>query len=131
MKRIIFLISFLMIITTIISCNESTKPETKIVSPEEMQTLLQLDNIQLVDVRTPKEYKGGFIENAQNIDFRSDTFTEDIKKLDKDKPIIIYCHSGGRSAKCAKKMLEAGFTKVYDLEGGISKWKLEGYKIKL
>lgn len=120
-----------MIITTIISCNESTKPETKIVSPEEMQTLLQLDNIQLVDVRTPKEYKGGFIENAQNIDFRSDTFTEDIKKLDKDKPIIIYCHSGGRSAKCAKKMLEAGFTKVYDLEGGISKWKLEGYKIKL
>ncbi|MCB0427365.1 MAG: rhodanese-like domain-containing protein, partial [Mangrovimonas sp.] len=42
----------------------------------------------------------------------------------------LYCQSGGRSARCAEKLVEAGFVKVYDLEGGISKWKHKGYEIK-
>lgn len=128
MKKCLVLLGFILVFS---NCNQTLNSESKVVSPEEMQTLLQLDNIQLVDVRTPKEFKEGFIENAQNIDFKSSTFYEAIKKLDKNKPVIVYCHSGGRSAKCANKLKEAGFTKVYDLEGGISKWKLEGYKVKL
>ncbi len=124
------LIRLLIIGTTLISCNETLKGETKIVSPEEMQTLLQLDNVQLVDVRTPKEFKEGYIDNAQNIDFFSSTFNEDIKKLNKKQPVLIYCRSGGRSAKFAKKLIEAGFVKVYDLDGGMIKWKHKGFKIK-
>ena len=37
--------------------------------------------------------------------------------------MILYCKGGHRSAKCAKKLKEAGFEKIYELEGGISKWK--------
>lgn len=97
--------------------------EVKLVTAEEMQTILELEDVQLVDVRTPQEHDEIRIANSQNIDFMSPTFDEDVEKLDKDKPVILYCKVGGRSAKCAKKLKEAGFTKIYDLEGGISKWK--------
>jgi rhodanese-related sulfurtransferase len=116
--------------TVVVSCKNTIKGEVKVISPEEMQTILQLENVQLVDVRTPEEYKEGFITKSQNIDFLSPTFLEDISNLDKNKPVLLYCQSGGRSARCAKKLLEAGFVKVYDLQGGISRWKHEGFEIK-
>lgn len=122
-------IFFFLLTFAFTSCNETLKSEAKVVSPKEMQALLELDNVQLVDVRTPEEYQEGFIKNAQNIDFLSPTFLDDIKKLDKEKPVMLYCRSGGRSAKCGKKLIEAGFVKVYDLDGGISEWKHQGFEI--
>lgn len=123
--------TLLMCITLVFtSCYEETEGEIKVVSTEEMQALLELDNVQLVDVRTSKEYKEGYIAKAQNIDFNSPTFDKDIIKLDKEKPVVLYCKSGGRSAKCAKKMKQAGFVKIYDLDGGISKWQHKGLEIK-
>ncbi|WP_246296662.1 rhodanese-like domain-containing protein [Winogradskyella vidalii] len=99
------------------------KDEIKQITAEEMQSILDLEEVQLIDVRTPKEHEENHIPNSQNIDFNSPTFADDISKLDKNKPVILYCKSGRRSAKCAKKMKDAGFEKIYDLEGGISKWR--------
>ncbi|MFT4782196.1 MAG: rhodanese-related sulfurtransferase [Pseudohongiellaceae bacterium] len=112
------------------SCKEATQTEVVMVSAEEMQELLELEDIQLVDLRTLEEYKTGFIEQAQNIDYTSPTFEEDLVKLDKSKPIMVYCKSGIRSGKCSKKLKEAGFIKIYDLKGGITQWKFSGYEIK-
>ncbi|WP_242204813.1 rhodanese-like domain-containing protein [Aestuariivivens insulae] len=103
---------------------------TKIVSSEEMQTLLQKEGVQFIDVRTPEEYNEGFIPNATNINFLSPTFLKDIESLDKEKPIIIYCRSGRRSGKCSKTLEEVGFKEIYDLEGGITKWKAQGLKVE-
>jgi rhodanese-related sulfurtransferase len=131
MRYLLFILSFV-ILTTTLSCKEkATISEVQVVSSEEMQTLLEMDDVQLVDVRTPEEYKEGYIDKSQNIDFQSPTFLEDISKLDKSKPVLVYCRSGGRSARCAEKLKEAGFIKIYDLEGGISKWKHEGFDVKL
>lgn len=129
MKPILFFLSIgLLLLTT--NCKEESKGEIKLVTPEEMQTLLEAEDVQLVDVRTPEEYKEGFIENSQNIDFNSPTFDEDITKLDKNKPVILYCKSGGRSAKCGEKLLKAGFVKIFDLEGGITQWIFQGMEVK-
>ncbi|MEM9680921.1 MAG: rhodanese-like domain-containing protein [Bacteroidota bacterium] len=103
--------------------NKESKAEVRLITAQEMQDILELEDVQLVDVRSPQEYEKEHIARSQNIDFRSPTFDEDIKKLDKDKPVILYCKSGKRSAKCVKKLEEAGFEKIYELEGGISKWK--------
>ena len=103
----------------------------EVVTPEEMKELTQMEGVQLIDVRTPGEYDEGFIEGFQNIDFMSDSFQDDIEKLDKTKPVIVYCKSGNRSGRCSKLMLEKGFQKIYDLGGGIEKWKLEGNELKL
>ncbi|WP_452227912.1 MULTISPECIES: rhodanese-like domain-containing protein [unclassified Lacinutrix] len=111
-------------------CKEANTSNITVVSTQEMQSLLKMGQVQLVDVRTPKEFKSGYIDNAQNIDYKSPTFAQDILKLDKEKPVLLYCHSGGRSAKCAEKLQEAGFTKIYDLEGGISRWKHDGLAVK-
>ena len=128
MKKLITLLWFALLV---VSCAEEKKGEVKIVSAEEMQTLIELEDVQLVDVRTPEEYEEGYIAQSQNIDFNSPTFEEDIKELDKTRPVVLYCRSGGRSAKCAKKLIDAGFVKIYDLEGGISKWKHKGLEVKV
>ncbi|WP_417195949.1 rhodanese-like domain-containing protein [Bizionia sp.] len=126
----IFGIALLILVLSIASCQQSSKNDAiQVVTTEEMQMLLDLDDVQLIDVRTPEEYAEGYIANFQNIDFLSETFDEDILKLDKDKPVILYCKSGGRSAECAEKMLDAGFTKIYDFKGGITKWEHEGHAV--
>ena len=111
-----------------VSCN--AQKDYKTITTFELKELLKKDKIQLVDVRTQEEFNEGYIAEAQNIDYYSDTFEEDIKKLDTDRPVIVYCKSGGRSAKCAEKMIEAGFVKVYDLDGGISQWQHKGFEVK-
>ncbi|RSK39154.1 rhodanese-like domain-containing protein [Mangrovimonas spongiae] len=122
--------AFVLVLLSIVAMSCISRSENvNVVSSEEMQTLLDMDDVQLVDVRTPEEYKEGYIDHAQNIDYYSDTFEEDILELDKTKPVIVYCKSGGRSAKCAEKLIKAGFVKVYDLDGGISQWKHEGHQV--
>lgn len=130
MKKVLILIAFFIAGTTFYNCNKSLKSNAHVISPKEAQTLLQNDSVQLIDIRTLKEFKTSYIEHAQNIDFLSSNFSEEIKKLDKQKPVIIYCRSGRRSANSVKKFLDSGFTELYDLEGGIIKWKQEGFKIK-
>ena len=126
MKRLLFLLYVL----SLVSCNQSIKGQTKLVSGNEVLELLKNEDVQLIDVRTPEEYKEGFIENAKNINFYSPTFSSDVETLDKQKPIIVYCKMGGRSANSAKKLQEAGFVEIYDLDGGITQWKDDGYTVK-
>lgn len=73
----------------------------------------------LLDVRTPEEFASGHIQSAINIDFQNPSFAEDVKKLDTSKPYFVYCRSGNRSGKAVSFMKENGFTKIYELQGGI------------
>ena len=82
--------------------------------------------IQLVDVRTPSEFSEGYISYAENINVMASDFEQKIQKLDKEKPVYIYCRSGQRSNKAAQKMKELGFEEIYDLEGGILAWEKSG-----
>ncbi|MCB0398195.1 MAG: rhodanese-like domain-containing protein [Winogradskyella sp.] len=125
MKKIITLSLCFLALALVMGCidNKSENSKVKLITAEEMQKILELEDAQLVDVRTEREYEESHILNSQNIDYNSPTFEEDIAKLDKEKPVILYCKGGSRSAKCAKKLEDAGFEKIYDLDGGISKWK--------
>ena len=84
---------------------------------------IMIDKVQLVDVRTLKEYNSGHIENAIHIDFyNTSDFNESFERLNKDKPVYLYCRSGARSQKAAKKLIAMGFSKIYDLKGGYMRW---------
>lgn len=128
MKNLSFLA--LVIFMVFASCKKEDDPKITVITAEEMQFFLEADNVQLIDVRSQEQFNKGHIQGAQNIDFLSPTFFEDINKLDKDKPVYLYCNSGNRSAKCAQKMIEIGFIKIYDLDGGFSKWQHEGLEIQ-
>ena len=76
-------------------------------------------NAQLVDVRTPNEFRQGHYKNAENIDFFDRiNFDKKLEKLDKNRPVYLYCRSGMRSNKAAKKLAQMGFQEIYDLSGG-------------
>jgi rhodanese-related sulfurtransferase len=83
----------------------------------------------LLDVRTPEEVVHGKIPGAINMDFYEDDFKKQLKSLDKNKPVYVYCASGGRSGDAAEMMSEMGFTKVYNLEGGFKAWKAAGMPV--
>ena len=79
--------------------------------------------VQLVDVRTPSEFKKGHLGRAINIDFYDkNSFCESFEQLNKEEPVYLYCRSGVRSKKAAYKLLKMGFSKVYNLKGGINSW---------
>lgn len=125
-KKLIIIVVFL----SVFSCNEIDKSSVvEVITVEEMDSLLQMGKVQLIDVRTPKEYAEGYIKGALNIDFRNENFEELILKVDKTKPVAVYCAKGGRSGKCSEFMKNAGFTKIYDLDGGITEWKFKGKEI--
>lgn len=87
--------------------------------------MTELPDEQLIDVRTPGEYAAGAIGNATNIDFMNSDFAQQIEKLDKTKPVMIYCQSGGRSGKALKQLNEMGFKTVYELKTGYGGWPKE------
>jgi rhodanese-related sulfurtransferase len=137
MKKNIYLVILALSITCVgFSQTEKTKQTTetkkeqsktvvinKIVTPEEFKKLMAKKDAQLIDVRTPGEYNEGHISNAKNIDFNSADFKAKLEKLDKNKPVLVYCAVGGRSGKAAAMLKEMGFKEVYDLKGGFNAWK--------
>lgn len=86
----------------------------------------ELPNAPLIDVRTPGEFADGHLRNAKNIDWNGTTFESEISSLDKTQPVLVYCLSGGRSGSAAAKMRSMGFTQVYEMDGGIMKWRATG-----
>jgi len=103
--------------------NFKTESVIKRVSKEKFKLALKdHPDSQVIDVRTPGEFQGGSINRALNIDFNAVDFKAQIKKLDKNKTTLIFCHGGGRSAKALDLMKELGFTHVLELKGGYSHW---------
>ena len=135
----IFSIAILSLMVTIASCQspganaQSTGKQTiksTIPVDEFEKKLSSLPNVQLIDVRTPEEYAEGHLKNAVNINIRSSDFADRLNKLDKTKPILVYCLSGGRSGQAANKMEEMGFAEVYNMDGGIMKWGNAGKPVE-
>ncbi len=77
----------------------------------------------IIDVRTPEEFAESHLPEANN--FPVDTLSqniETIKKLQRDKPLLVYCRSGKRSARAAEKLKNLGVNSLYNLKGGIKAW---------
>lgn len=80
------------------------------------------DNAVLIDVRTPREFKGGHIPGAKNIDIMSPSFAGEVAKLDPSATYFINCQSGGRSARACSYFAQNGFQEPVNLKGGMISW---------
>jgi len=95
----------------------------KTVSQKKFQRLMNKKNTVLLDVRTADEYQAGHIPGALQIDVLiTEDFKNQVATLDKGKRYLVYCRSGKRSKEAMELMKGSGFAKLYDLEGGFSKW---------
>ncbi len=121
---------FIATLFLLVSCQGQTSPSVKNLAVETYaKTLESTTNPQLIDVRTPQEFAEDHIGNAQNINWNGNDFVAQVEKLDKTKPVFVYCKVGGRSSQAASKLAELGFSEVYNLEGGIMKWNASGKTI--
>ena len=120
-----FLILFLSI--SIFSCQGQTSKNIVNLDPKAFSEKIKAtSNAQIIDVRTPEEFASEHIDNAVNVNFLGDDFVSNVQKIDKSKPVFLYCKIGGRSSKAATKLAELGFKNIYNLEGGILKWEAAG-----
>lgn len=127
-NKILYFAVLVLSLSFCVSCKEGIAQEEEtieMVTPDEAEKLSKMKDVKLLDVRTKEEFNEGHIANAQNLVY-DENFSEKIGKLDKEKPVIVYCKSGGRSEKCAQILKDSGFVKVYDIKGGITEWKFEG-----
>jgi rhodanese-related sulfurtransferase len=103
---------------------------TENVSAEEFHRLYTEKGGQMLDVRTAGELEAGYIPNAVNIDFYSNSFEDKLKDLDKTKPVFVYCAAGGRSGKAMQMMASMNFVEVYNLSGGFPTWEEAGFEVQ-
>ena len=93
-----------------------------LVHENELNDNFQNGEFMLLDTRSIEEYEISHLEGAHFIDY--DGFnSEMVKDINKDQPIVLYCSVGYRSEKIGEKLQELGYTKVYNLYGGIFDWK--------
>lgn len=104
------------------SCLKQKTEGVEVLEVEKFEQKLSEENVQLVDVRTADEFAEGHLPNAINIDINGDSFDIETAKLDKEKPVMVYCKKGGRSAKAAANLKAQGFKTISDLDGGIMSW---------
>lgn len=98
------------------------------ITPKQASELLQEDtNITLLDVRTNEEYAREHIEGSELIPVQ--VLAQNLSKLPKDKKIIVYCHSGNRSVKASRILVENGYVPL-NVKGGIEGWKSAGLPIE-
>lgn len=131
--------TFIAIMLLMISCNSSSQTEQnqatndivqtdeqvtlKKVNTVQLKTLMEDESIQLVDVRTPEETSAGKIEGAViGMNFLNGEFEQNLGQLDQNRPVVVYCARGGRSAKAAAILKEKGFKTIYDYTDGYTGW---------
>lgn len=115
-----------LVLCCFMSAAAMAQKDSTLLSPSQMEDRMAAGDMQLVDVRTREEYKSGHLKNSLLADWKKrDEFARRVKKLDNTKPVYLYCAAGGRSHAAAEWMRSNGFTQVYELDGGIEKWKEE------
>ncbi len=124
MKKLL-LIALAAILFNSCSSGQTNGIKTNLSATEFADKIKELPNATLIDVRTPDEFSKGHLANANNYDWNGTEFDNQIAPLDKSEPVFVYCLSGGRSSSAANKMRSDGFTQVYEMDGGIMKWRGE------
>lgn len=122
MKKVIALIASVLLLA---GCSSNAAAVTNMTVSEFSKKITEAGVI-TVDVRTPGEFMTGHIQGAQNIDFESGNFENEISTLDKNGTYAVYCRSGNRSGQAVAIMHDAGFHNVYNLNGGIIDWTNSG-----
>lgn len=125
MKKLSFLIVLLLASVLVVQAQQPTPKN--IVKPDP-QALAQIKagKAYLVDVRTPEEFDGGHLQYSKNINFNSPDFKAEVAKLDKSKPVYLYCRSGNRSGKAADTLKTLGFHSYFNI-GGFEQLKTDGF----
>lgn len=121
MKKIVLVFIILLFVS---GCNDNSLEEVREVSSitaDSVYTIMNREDVYIIDVREEYEYNSGHIENAYNIP------VSEINKIKKneiplDSVVIVYCKSGNRSSQAGEMLIKLGYKNVYDM-GGVNLWE--------
>jgi rhodanese-related sulfurtransferase len=94
-----------------------------------MEFLQTTSKVQVLDVRSEKEFAGGALPDAISVPLSSHTFRERTAQLDRTVPILVYCAGGFRSRKAVELLRDLGFESIYHLHRGYHSWQLAGLPV--
>ena len=126
MKRLLIYITTICFLN---SCLSSSEKKVSDISAVDFSSKIITNPGIILDVRTVDEINNGHIENASFIDFYDENFNEKAAWINKDLPVYVYCHAGGRSKKAAEILIDLGQKEVYNITGGYSEWNDNGFKV--
>ncbi len=86
------------------------------------------NNHVLIDVRNPQEFQSGHIPGAKNVPLNK--LSKQMKKVPKNRPVIVVCQSGNRSRSACNLLVNAGYDNVTNLNGGTIRWRMAGNKVE-
>lgn len=116
---------------------KAAKQEIENLTPQQAQMEIATGNITVIDIREPDEIKqNGKIAGSVNaprgmLEFYADASLPYHKpEFNKEKRIILYCTSSGRSALAVKTLKEMGYTQITHIEGGLNAWKAAGLPVE-
>ena len=108
------------------------------VTVEEAKNMIEREDVFVLDVRTPAEFDESHIEGATLIpvtnsggsNLNHDQLLEArINEVPKDRKILVYCRTGHRSTAASMILVNAGYSDVYNMQGGITAWTDAGYPV--
>lgn len=97
------------------------RPAVPTVAPAELAARLAAgENLQIVDVREPGEYAEGHVPGALLLPLGQ--LARRYRELDRHRPVMMVCRSGNRSGQATAALVQAGYTNVYNMSGGMLEW---------
>lgn len=125
-----FLLSSLLLLFIVGSCqnqsssNKQQLGQYELLSVKDFTAKIQKEeNLQLLDVRTPREWQGGVLEGAIQLNMYDQDFYKKVGEMvDKTRPVYVYCQGGVRSKEVSGQLIKMGFSNVYELKGGYASW---------
>ena len=95
--------------------------------PEQLAEMLAAGEVELIDVRRAHEWEAGHIPGARRVEVND--LPAEAARLDRQKPVVLYCRSGSRSELAADGLSAGGFD-AQALAGGISAWAEQGHALE-
>jgi rhodanese-related sulfurtransferase len=121
--RVLIFISFLILLVF----NSQAQIISVSLPVNDFDSIISMENVQILDVRTLEEYNTGHLKESMQADwYNQRQFEERIKSLDKTRPVYVYCLTGVRSEAATEMLIKNGFTSVFDLKGGLVAWNQAG-----
>lgn len=129
MKKLIPIILGVLVIGSVayLQVRDTQNLEYTNISPEEAKEMIDSDNIVILDVRTKSEYDKSHLPNTTLYPLQK--LENNTLNLSKKQKIIVVCKIGYRSSKASKELVKRGYKNVYNLEGGLTAWVENGYKV--
>ncbi|QGQ24327.1 DUF2892 domain-containing protein [Gimesia benthica] len=106
--------------------------EVKTITPEALARLHSQQDVAVIDVRTPAEFREVHATMARNIplDKIGTDHIEELTNGSTAEPVYIICQSGNRSSRACQKLIEAGCLNVVSVEGGTKAWEAQGLPVE-